>query len=521
MPIINTNQFWNYIINESPSIISKCKEILTYKDFNFDTKTYDISKFYQIINNFNIEGINYSYLRFPGGLTHHVSEKLGISIENQNSYPEVNLSTIMQEANEVKKINPNYEVRDYQLDAVKTSLETFRSLITASTGSGKTSIMCLLCKCLKDNKILIMNNNNFILTQIYERLLSFGEENISWNPSKEPDYTKRIVLLNTASSDSRLNRQDEVYINFLKEVNTIIWDEAHGVQALTFFEPLFYTNPEKLKHIVGYTATPFREYKHPYNNLMDFRLISILGEPAFQYTLKDSIDDNNIAQPYVYFIRYPNKEPKLPEQFKDNYYMQYRMSVTYNKPRNTAGLEMLKFLNSHNIKTMASLNNIKYGQKLLKELTEQGIKCLFICGDETIYEWIPGKRKNSLKLDERKGNVETIKKALNTDYNIIFSSQVFDAGVDIDIFQAVLLWSGNKETIPYLQRIGRSTRKKVNGMNIALAIDFKDVGGLYTFEKHFIQRRKLMEDSGIKILNNVQDFIQLVKDIENAKEDNN
>lgn len=519
MPIINTNQFWNYIVNESISLINKCKDLLTFKEYNFDTKNYDISIFYQEINTFTIDNIKYTAIRFPGGLTKYLAEKTGLPVENQNIYKKVNLQEIKNIADKVKEINPKYEVRDYQLEAVQTSLEQFRSLITASTGSGKTSIMCLLCKYLKNNKILIMNNNNFILNQIYERLLSFNEQDISWNPGKEPDYSKRIILLNTASSDSRLNRQDENYIKFLKEIEVLIWDECHGVQALTFFEPLFYTNPDKLKYIVGYTATPFREYKRPYTNLMDFRLIAILGEQAFQYTLKDSIDDENIAQPYVYFIRYQNKKPNLPEQFKDNYYMQYRMSITYNKSRNTAGIEMLKFLNKHNIKTMASLNNIKYGQKLLKELTEQGIKCLFICGDETVYEWIPGKRKGSLKLDERTGNVETIKKALQTDYNIIFSSQVFDAGVDIDIFQAVLLWSGNKETIPYLQRIGRSTRKKVNGMNVALAIDFKDIDGLYTFEKHYIQRRKLMEDSGIKILNNVQDFIKLVEDIEKAKEE--
>jgi superfamily II DNA or RNA helicase len=83
----------------------------------------------------------------------------------------------------------------------------------------------------------------------------------------------------------------------------------------------------------------------------------------------------------------------------------------------------------------------------------------------------------------------------------------------------VLLWSGNKETIPYLQRIGRGTRKKVNGMNVSLAIDFKDVGGLYTFEDHYLKRKKLMEDSGIKILADVHDFIKLVEDIENAKEE--
>ena len=519
MPIINTNQFWNYIINEPIYMINECKTVLTFKEYNFDTKSYDTSIFYQEISKFNVDGIIYETLRFPGGLTKHLAEKTGIAVENQNTYDKIELKSIYELAEKIKLINPNYEIRDYQVEAVQTSLEQYRSLITMATGSGKTSVMCLLCEYIKNYKILILNNNNFILTQIYDRLKSFGEENVSWNPSKEPDYSKRIVLFNTASSNIRLCKQDENYLKFLNEVETIIWDEAHGVQAITFFEPLFYTNPEKLKHIIGYTGTPFREYKRPYTNSKDFCLISLLGEPSYQYNMKDSIQDENIAQPYVYFIRYKNKIPFIPEQYKDSYYMQYRASITYNKARNTAGIEMLKFLDKHNIKTMASLNNIKFGQKVLKELTENGVKCLFICGDETIYEWKQGKRKGSLKLDKRSGNVETIKTALRNEYNIIFSSQVFDAGVDIDIFQAVLLWSGNKETIPYLQRIGRGTRKKVNGMNVSLAIDFKDVGGLYTFEDHYLKRKKLMEDSGIKILADVHDFIKLVEDIENAKEE--
>ena len=518
MPIIHTNQFWDYIINESWLITNKCIELLTRKDYNFDTKKYDISIFYQIINTLTIDNIQYKTIRFPGGLSTYLSRELGLTIENQNEYKKISLKYIKDIADNIKLINSKFEVRDYQIDAVKTSLESFRSLITASTGSGKTSIMSLVCACLKNKKILILNDNNFILTQIYDRLISFGEENISWNPSKEPDYTKRIVLLNTKGSDIRLNKKDSTYLNYLQNVETIIYDEAHGAQALTFFEPLFYTNPDKLKHIIGYTATPFRNYKNPYNNTMDFRLIGILGEIAFRYDLKDSIDDGNIAQPYVYFIKYQNKEPFIPEKFKDNYYIQYRMSITYNKARNKAGIEMLKFLNAHNIKTMASINNIKPGQNLLKELTEEGIKCLFICGDETIYEWVKGKR-GKLKLDERTGNVDTVKKALNDGYNIIFSSSVFDEGVDIDSFQAVLLFSGSKDVITYLQRIGRGTRKKVNGMNIALAIDFKDIGGLYTFEKHYNERKKLMEDSGVKILLDVHDFIKLVEDIEKAKEE--
>lgn len=381
-----------------------------------------------------------------------------------------------------------------------------------------TSMLSLVCKVLKNNKILILNGNNFILTQIYERLLSFGETDISWIQSKEPDYSKRIVLLNTSSSDSRLNRQDETYINFLKEVNTIIWDECHHVQSLTWFEPLFYTIPENLQHIIGYSGSPFREYKNPYENDEDFRTIALLGPRSFIYEMKDTIADKNIAEPHAYFISYKNKQAILPKQFEDNYFMKYRMNIVYNKARNHAGVEMLKFLNQNGIKTLAAFNNKKPGQKIMKELKEVGINSLFQCGKETIYEYITTKR-NALKLEERKGTPKDIREALEKDYNIIFGSTVMDEGIDLDIFQAVVIFSAGKTSISNIQRIGRASRKRKNGKNISFVIDFKDIGGERTCEEHYYKRRQMLSDSGVKILNDVQDFMRLIREIgeENAK----
>jgi superfamily II DNA or RNA helicase len=307
------------------------------------------------------------------------------------------------------------------------------------------------------------------------------------------------------------------YLSFLKEVNTIIYDECQHVQALTFFEPIFYTDFDKLHRIVGYSGSPFRNYKSPYQDLDDFRTIAILGEPAFVYKMKDTVSDGNIAQPYGYFINFKNEPGYVPNQFADNYFMQYRANITYNKNRNTAGLEMLKFLDKYGIKTLASYNNIKPGQKMMKSLAELGIKALFICGDETIYEWKPTKR-GSLKLEERKGTPKDVRKALEEDgYNIIFGSTVLDEGVDIDIFQAAVLFSAGKTPIAGIQRIGRASRKKKDGMNVSLVIDFKDEGGYYVFQEHYNRRKQMMYDSGVKIFTNVLDFINLVKEISENK----
>lgn len=516
MPIIHTHQFWDYVINESQPIINRIKEFLTKEDYDYQTKEKKFAIYWQTVSKIEIEGINYETIRFPGGLTTKLSNEFGIMVENKPRLEyEYDEDEILAICKEITKINSDFEIRDYQIEATLASLNNFRSLIYSGVGSGKTSIMSIVCKVLNNSKILILNNNNFILQQIYDRLKSVGLNSISWEKSEEPDYTKQIVILNTAGSDSRLNRQDEKYINFLKnEVNTICYDECQHVQSLTFFEPLFYVNPDNLKHIIGYSGSPFRNHREPFKDFDDFCTIAILGEPAFTYEMKTSIEEKNIAQPYGYFINYKNKEAFVLPQFKDNYYMIYRANITYNKERNKAGVEILKFLDKYNIKTLASFNNIKPGQARMKELKEAGVKSLFICGDETIYEWINGPR-GGLKLDKRKGDTTTIYNAMaNEGYNIIFGSTVMDEGVDIDIFQAVVLWSAGKTPISGIQRIGRASRKKKNGQNISFVIDFKDVGGNYIFATQYEKRKKLMIDSGVKIFTNVLDFIQMIKDLE-------
>lgn len=511
--IYNTRTFWSYVGNESPAMIGQIKELLTRKSYDFDTKTTKITKFYQCINKIQIEDEIYETIRFPTGLIKFITDKFPIIVEDTGITPNIYTEqNVLEYANIVHEFNPKFEIRDYQINATLTSLNNFQSLIYASVGSGKTSVMSLVCKILEDDRILIMNGNNFILQQIYDRLVSFNIDSISWNPSKEPDYTKRIVLINTKSSDERLNKQDENYLKFLKQVNTIIWDEAQHLQALTSFEPMFYIDSQKLHHMIGYSGSPFRNYEHPYNDIDDFTLIAIIGEPAFTYEMKDTIGDENIAQPYSYFINYPNKEPWVPDHLKENYFVQYRANITYNKARNRAGIEMLKYLNKNNIKTLASINNIKPGQNLMKTLKEEGVNSIFVCGDNTIYEWVYTKR-GKLKLETRTGTTDDIKKAFENAYNIIFGSTVLDEGVDIEEFQAVVLFSAGKTPIAGIQRVGRCSRKKKTGKNISFVIDFKDINGNYMFRNHYEKRKKMMKDSGVINIELVQDFCKMVEEL--------
>lgn len=137
---------------------------------------------------------------------------------------------------------------------------------------------------------------------------------------------------------------------------------------------------------------------------------------------------------------------------------------------------------------------------------------MFVCGDNTIYEWLPGKR-GKLKLETRTGTTDDIKQAFNNGYNIIFGSSVLDEGVDIEEFQAVVLFSAGKTPIAGIQRVGRCSRKKKTGKNVSFVIDFKDIGGNYMFRNHYEKRKKMMQDSGVINIEKVQDFCKMIEEL--------
>ena len=81
MPIVHTNQFWDYIINEPLSIINKAKEFLTKEDYDYQTKEKKFATYYQTVSKIEVDNIFYETIRFPGGLYNWLANNLGISID--------------------------------------------------------------------------------------------------------------------------------------------------------------------------------------------------------------------------------------------------------------------------------------------------------------------------------------------------------------------------------------------------------------------------------------------------------
>lgn len=491
--------FWSYITNESPDMIERAKKVLTKSEYDYERRYWYDMKFWTIHS--YVHGIE--TIKFPTGLSEYVKRETGMEIEHKR--PQVKVykkEDVLEEARKVKKILPSFEIRDYQIDLVLASVSKYESLIVSSTASGKTSTMTLLSLLWKRKKILVLNNQKFILKQICDRFVSMGidENEISMTTD---DLSKRILIISSQTSYNRIKKQDEAYLKFLEGVEVIICDECAHFQSASHFVVLFHT--PNLQHLVGYTATPFKNPKSPYKNSDDMMLIGLLGEPAIEFSLQDSIAGNNVAQPYSYFINYKS----YPVLFPTNtpFFIQYRRSVVCNAARNRAGIEMVKYLNKNGIKTLVLFREVKgHGLKVMEQLTKSGIKCMFLQGGEKIHEY-----DSKLKLHTRKGSTEDVKEALNSDYNVILASQVMDEGVDISLFQAGVLFTGGQSAIKIVQQTGRVARKKEGKENIALIIDFNDAEVNSTMKKHYLARKKTLKNNGVIELQDVHHFFDIVE----------
>lgn len=148
-----------------------------------------------------------------------------------------------------------------------------------------------------------------------------------------------------------------------------------------------------------------------------------------------------------------------------------------------------------------------------KQLFDEGVNSKFICGGETIYEFTGKSKPNKYK-----GNIEDIKRALNEEgYNIIFASQVLNEGVDISCFEAGILFAGGKSPISIIQQNGRIARLKAHGLNKAVIIDFKDLGGHYIFSHQYNKRKQILASNNVINLEKVEDFFNLIEEIKESK----
>ena len=163
-----------------------------------------------------------------------------------------------------------YELRDYQKASSNEAVKRLRSndgkpfILVLATGAGKSLVIADICHQL-DEPVLILQPSKEILEQNYNKLVSYGIEDVSMYSASMK--SKEIAKYTYATIQS-IYKKPELFKHF----KYVILDECHGLNPKNANGML----PKFLKdidctNVCGLTATPYRlSQKYFWENGMQF-----------------------------------------------------------------------------------------------------------------------------------------------------------------------------------------------------------------------------------------------------------
>lgn len=490
---------WSSVIAEDPDFIERLKLRLTIRPERYSKNSVDALFYKEIIKGFwldiptgLVDSLVLPYVKFET-----VVDKREDIVENFDP------DTVIKTFQDMMANSPEFEVRPHQVAAAIKCMVLKRGICEAPTGFGKTEVIAALCKMI-EGKILIINNRKSILSQIDQRIKYRGvTKKIEYLSEKISLEDSDIVISTNNLIYNRIKKNDEKYMKYLKSLSAIIIDESHHASAISQITPILISNP---KYLIGFTASKYKGGRC----LDDLIIDSVLGKSIFSMTSRYLRDAGYLSKIFAYYVSYAGKQPKKFYKCEADV---YKDLIVNNYQRNEKVIEMVKTLLANNLKTIVFVSRIEHGKNIIEELKNKGIKSLFYCGGDTIYE-ASDETDDKLRhiILSRKGSVNEVKDCLkNKGYNVIVGNVVFNEGLDVPEFDAGILVDAGKNVISHIQRIGRVCRQKNKGINAAVFIDFDDTSTT-TLLKWTKMRIQNLFDEGISVVNTTT-FYDLIKKI--------
>lgn len=359
----------------------------------------------------------------------------------------------------------------YQKQIVQDLLDKKRVILAVGTGGGKT-ISAIYATLSLDVKTLFITHKLDLLYQTYKNYQKYTKKRVGIiGDGKMEDG--EIVIATTGTLYNMIKNDPEYALEFFKDFEMLIIDEAHRASSTSFTAIAKYC--VNAVYRLGLTATPFMKSEEE-----NFLLEGVISDYKLEVTPQHLVDENVLAKPY--FVYYPIKG----EIYKTEWDEIYTDGIVENEERN-------------NIICGVAINRIKKGDKVL-------IIVLRIDHGEILYdmmkdlcnvEWVKGE-------DKAQDRQKVIGKMLKGDIDCIIATNIFDEGIDINNINCVILGAGTKSAPALFQRAGRGMRKKA--LNKCLIVDFIDYQHKILL-RHSTQRYSFIKNKdGYTILKNIEEY---------------
>lgn len=381
------------------------------------------------------------------GLLNYVKEfcdRNGHTIEYKSEFNTTNGITHELVEEFAQWLNPHgrgkpIEIRDYQVEAVKTALDQERTLLLSPTASGKSFIIYTTMRWHLDQgrKCIIIVPTTSLVEQLYADFEDYSSAN-GWSTSGNcqklysgftKDFTRNVLITTWQS----------VYLQpkqWFRQFDVIFGDEAHQFKAKSLIGVM--EKMDNIRYRVGTTGTLDNKKIH--------RLVleGVFGPVHRVTTTKQLMETQKLAQLNITCVVLKYSE-EIRKARKNNTYQDEMDWLVSHYPRN-------KFIRNLAVKSKGNtLVLFQYVEKhgkvlydMIKEKVHEDRKVFFVYGGTDVSD-----RESIRHITEGEG-----------DAIIIASYGTFSTGINIPSIENVVFASPSKSKIRNLQSIGRGLRLK-------------------------------------------------------------
>ncbi|MDB4343040.1 DEAD/DEAH box helicase family protein [bacterium] len=339
----------------------------------------------------------------------------------------------------IKALKLPHEVRDYQREAFKYSVEKDRCLLVSPTASGKSLIIYLMLiynllrlKDTKEDKILVIVPTTSLVEQLYKDFKDYGynsERNVHRIYSGHEKETNKRVIISTWQSVYQLPKK------WFSQFGMIIGDEAHLFKAVSLTKLM--TKLEKTKYRVGLTGTLDGSKTHK------LVLEGLFGPVNKVVSTSELMETGKLAELKIMCLILQHDQTAR-HFLKDKTYQEEMDYLVSNEKRNKYIRNLATSLNGNTLCLFQYVE--KHGKNLYETIRERAT-------DKQVF-YVHG----GVDAEQREKIREITEKSDNA--IIVASYGTFSTGINIRNLHNIVFASPSKSRIRNLQSIGRGLRLK-------------------------------------------------------------